>query len=38
MGEIISSLFHDYSEVLGSIVFLFNKVPKDDIQQAHNLI
>lgn len=31
IGEIISNLFHDFSQVLESIVFLFNKVPKNQI-------
>jgi hypothetical protein len=31
IGEIISNLFHDFSNVLDSITFLFNKVPKDEI-------
>ena len=38
IGEIISNLFHDFSQVLQSIVFLFNKVPKDQIESIPNLI
>ncbi len=38
IGEIISNLFHDFSNVLGSITFLFNKVPKNQITAIPNLI
>jgi hypothetical protein len=38
IGEIISNLFHDFSQVLQSIVFLFNKVPKDKIKSIPNEI
>ena len=38
IGEVISNLFHDFSNVLGSITFLFNKVPKDQIASIPNLI
>jgi hypothetical protein len=38
IGEIISSLFHDISEVIESIAIYFNKVPKGEIETTSLLI
>ena len=38
IGNVISSLFHDISNVLDGIVVLFNKVPKQEINNFRRLI
>lgn len=38
IGNTISNLFHDFSNVLDSIAIYFNKVPKDKIDVLPNLI
>jgi hypothetical protein len=38
IGNIVSSLFHDLSNVSDGIVVLFNKTPKEEIANFANLI